>query len=102
MCASVSGGFFAQNMNATFGEARYADMLERELFNGVLVGVSEQGTNYYYDNPLDIRAKHERWAWNSCPCCPPMFLKIMADLPGYIYAQGKDDKGQDAVYVNQF
>jgi DUF1680 family protein len=102
ICAAVAAGFFSQNMNLTFGDARYADILERELFNGILVGVSQAGTNYYYDNPLEIRTKHERWAWNPCPCCPPMFLKIMAGLPGYIYAQGKDEQGAAAIYVNQF
>jgi DUF1680 family protein len=102
ICAAVAAGFFSQNMSLTFGDARHADILERELFNGILVGVSQEGTNYYYDNPLEIRTKHERWVWNPCPCCPPMFLKIMADLPSYIYAQGRDEQGAEAIYINQF
>jgi DUF1680 family protein len=102
ICAAVAAGFFSQNMNLAFGDARYADVVERELFNAVLVGVSQAGTNYYYDNPLEIRTKHERWAWHPCPCCPPMFLKIMADLPSYIYAQGSDGQGAESIYVNQF
>jgi len=102
ICAAVAGGFFSENMNLAFGDARYAGLLERELYNGALVGVSQAGTNYYYDNPLEIRTKHERWAWHPCPCCPPMFLKLMAGLPGRIYAQGRDDQGAPAIYVNQF
>ncbi|HTV42851.1 MAG TPA: beta-L-arabinofuranosidase domain-containing protein [Candidatus Sulfotelmatobacter sp.] len=97
ICASVAGGFFDENMDLTFANARYADALELELFNGALVGVSEKGNRYFYDNPLEVDGKHERWSWNPCPCCPPMFLKLMSALPGYAYAQEPD-----AVYVNQF
>jgi DUF1680 family protein len=97
ICAAVAGGFFDENMGLTFADAKYADALERELFNGALVGVSLKGDSYFYDNPLAVNDKHERWAWNPCPCCPPMFLKLMSALPGYIYAQESD-----AVYVNQF
>jgi DUF1680 family protein len=97
VCAAVAGGFFDENMNLAFADARYADALEKELFNGALVGVSLKGTSYFYDNPLAVNDKHERWTWNGCPCCPPMFLKLMSALPGYIYAQEPN-----AVYVNQF
>jgi DUF1680 family protein len=97
ICAAVAGGFFDENMGLTFADAKYADALERELFNGALVGVSQKGDSYFYDNPLAVNDKHERWSWNGCPCCPPMFLKLMSALPGYIYAQDSD-----AVYVNQF
>ncbi len=97
ICAAAAGGFFDRNMNLTFADARYADALERELFNGALVGVSLKGDRYFYDNPLEVDGEHERWSWNPCPCCPPMFLKLMSGLPGYIYAQ---EPG--AVYVNQF
>jgi uncharacterized protein len=93
----VAGGFFDENMNLAFAKARYADVLERELFNGALVGVSLKGDRYFYNNPLEVDGKHERWSWNPCPCCPPMFLKLMSALPGYIYAQEPN-----AVYINQF
>ena len=96
-CAAVAGGFFDLDMSLAFGEAQYSDLLERELFNGALVGVSLKGDSYFYDNPLEAGPEHERWAWHSCPCCPPMFLKLMSALPSYIYAQ---EPG--AVYVNQF
>jgi DUF1680 family protein len=84
-------------MNLTFSDARYADELERVLFNSVLSGVSLKGDTYFYENPLEAGKKRTRWAWHGCPCCPPMFLKIMGALPGYINAQ---EPG--AVFVNQF
>jgi DUF1680 family protein len=96
-CAAVGGGFFHRNMNLALADARYADELERVLYNGVLCGVSLKGDSYFYENPLDARASHRRWSWHPCPCCPPMFLKIMGALPGMIYAQERD-----AVYVNLF
>lgn len=96
-CAAIGAGFFHHNLNLAFADARYADELERVLFNGVLSGVSLKGDTYFYENPLAADQKRTRWAWHGCPCCPPMFLKIMGALPGYIYAQD-----QSAVYVNQF
>jgi DUF1680 family protein len=96
-CAAVGGGFFHHNMNLALTDARYADELERVLYNGVLCGVSLKGDSYFYENPLDARANHRRWSWHACPCCPPMFLKIMGALPGMVYAQDLD-----AVYVNLF
>ena len=96
-CAAVAAGFFDQNLNLAFADAKYADALERELFNGALAGVSLKGNSYFYDNPLEAGPQHERWSWHPCPCCPPMFLKLMGGLPGYIYAQDSN-----AVYVNQF
>lgn len=96
-CAAVAAAFFHRNMNLAFGDARYVDELERALYNGALCGISLPGDNYSYVNPLSFDRGHERWAWHPCPCCPPMFLKIMGAMPGYIYAQ--DDTG---VYVNLF
>jgi len=96
-CAAIGAGFFHHNMNLALGDARYADELERVLYNAVLPGVSLKGDSYFYENPLEAGPKRTRWSWHPCPCCPPMFLKIMGALPGYIYAQ---EPG--AAYVNLF
>jgi uncharacterized protein len=48
-------------------------------------------------NPLEAGEDRSRWIWHTCPCCPPMFLKLMGAMPGYIYST--DD---DSVYVNLF
>ncbi len=96
-CAAVGAGFFHHNMNLAIGEARYADELERVLYNGVLSGVSLKGDTYFYENPLVAPKTRARWAWHGCPCCPPMFLKIVGALPGYVYARDKD-----GVCVNLF
>jgi DUF1680 family protein len=96
-CAAVGAGFFHHNMNTAFGHARYADELERVLYNGALSGVSLKGDTYFYENPLAADPSRKRWAWNGCPCCPPMFLKFMGAMPSYIYATDPN-----SIYVNLF
>lgn len=96
-CAAIGAGFFHRNMNLAFADARYADELERVLYNGILSGVSLKGDTYFYENPLEAGKSRTRWSWHVCPCCPPMFLKIMGALPGYVYAQDRD-----SIYVNLF
>jgi DUF1680 family protein len=96
-CAAVGAGFFHHNMNMAFGHARYADELERTLYNGALAGVSLAGDSYFYQNPLEGNTSRARWAWHECPCCPPMFLKMMGAMPSYIYATA-----HDSLYVNLF
>lgn len=96
-CAAVGAGFFHHNMNLAFGRARYADELERTLYNGALAGVSLHGDTYFYENPLECGTSRARWIWHECPCCPPMFLKMMGSMPGYIYATDSN-----SIYVNLF
>jgi DUF1680 family protein len=96
-CAAVGAGFFHRNMNLAFGDARYVDELERTLYNGALAGVSLKGDTYFYENPLEADDKRSRWVWHGCPCCPPMFTKLMGAMPGYIYATD-----QANIYVNLY
>jgi DUF1680 family protein len=96
-CGAVGAGFFARNLNLLTGDARYMDVLELELYNAALTGISAVGDTYTYVNPLASPHGNSRWSWNGCPCCPPMFLKLMGATPGYIYAQ--DSAG---IYVNLF
>lgn len=95
-CAAVGAGFFHENMFLLLKDAKYVDELERVLYNGVLSGISLQGNSYFYENPLES-SNRQRWDWHGCPCCPPMFLKIVGALPSYIYATDAD-----GVYVNLF
>jgi DUF1680 family protein len=96
-CAAVGAAFFHHNMNLAFGHSRYVDELERALYNGALAGVSLKGNTYFYENPLVADPTRTRWSWHNCPCCPPMFLKLMGALPSYIYATDSD-----SAYVNLF
>jgi len=95
-CASIGAGFFSERMNELEANGKYIDELERIMYNNLLSGVSLTGDHYFYENPL-IATDHKRWSWHSCPCCPPMILKMVGALPKYIYAY--DD---NSVYVNLF
>ncbi|HMG89876.1 MAG TPA: beta-L-arabinofuranosidase domain-containing protein [Chryseolinea sp.] len=83
-CAAVGAGFFSQRMNQLTGQGKYMDEFERVLYNNVLTGISLDGTNYTYQNPLTAD-QHHRWGWHDCPCCPPMFLKMVGAVPDFIY-----------------
>ncbi len=96
-CAAVGAAFFHQRLNLDAGDSRYADELERVLYNSALVGVSLDGDRYFYENPLEAGRDRVRWAWHPCPCCPPMFLKLMGAMPGYIYATS-----EHGLYVNLY
>lgn len=85
-CAGVAFAFWAGEMFCAFGESKYMDAFECTLYNNVLPGLSVDGTHYFYENPLISDGTVERWSWHECPCCPPMFLKLMGALPDYIYA----------------
>ncbi|MES1216069.1 MAG: beta-L-arabinofuranosidase domain-containing protein [Bacteroidota bacterium] len=95
-CAAIGAGFFSQRMNELQADGKYMDEFERIIYNNMLSGVSLAGDRYFYENPL-IATDHKRWVWHGCPCCPPMFLKMVSALPGYIYG-----KTNNALYVNLF
>ncbi len=95
-CAAVGSGFFHKKMFELTHDGKYMDELERILYNSLLTGISLSGNKYTYQNPLNAH-NHKRWDWHECPCCPPMFLKITSEIPGYIYATDKDK-----LYVNLF
>ena len=79
------------------GEAKYIDVLERALYNGVISGVSLSGDKFFYDNPLESMGEHERQRWFGCACCPGNVTRFMASVSNYVYAtQGND------IYVNLY
>jgi DUF1680 family protein len=96
-CSGVGLAFWASRMNQAFGSAEYMDVYERVAYNTVLAGVSLDGTCYSYENPLQSNGTLHRWDWHTCPCCPPMLLKQLSEIPGLIFAHD----GQD-VYVNLY
>ena len=95
-CAAAAYGFASQYLQRAFGESTYADVLETELYNGVLGSIGLEGTSFTYQNPLNTGSA-SRWTEHDCPCCPPMLLKFYAQLQKYIYTYNNN-----AVYVNQF
>jgi DUF1680 family protein len=96
-CAGAAMVFFARSMFLREGRAEYMDVLERAFYNGVLPGVSLNGDEYFYENPLSGNGQIRRWEWHGCPCCPPMFLKVMGEFPSYLYSSS--DEG---IWVNLY
>ncbi|TDD26684.1 glycoside hydrolase family 127 protein [Kribbella turkmenica] len=97
-CAAIGGIQWAWRMLLATGEASYADALERMLYNGFLAGVSLNGTEYFYVNPLQLRGgahpdngrspAHGRRGWFDCACCPPNIMRTLASLDGYLASSG--------------
>ncbi len=85
-CAAIAGVMWNHRLLAISGEARYADLLEWMLFNAVLPGLSLDGQQYYYQNPLADDGTHRRESWFGCACCPPNVARLLAQLPGYVYS----------------
>ena len=110
-CAGIALCFFSRGMQALDNDARYADVLERALYNGVLSGLSTDGAQFFYENPLEVNLSerftsvwgarrfpaHRRVACFGCSCCPPNVNRLLPTLGGYVY--GLDG---DTLYINQF
>ena len=109
-CASIALMFFAVRMfKYNSYKAEYMDVLERALYNGVLSGMSIDGTSFFYVNPLEVlpeavekdplkaHVKVTRQKWFGCACCPPNIARVLTSLDKYAYtADG------NRVYVNLF
>lgn len=103
-CAALANLFWNWRMLVVGGEARFADLLERVLYNGFLSGVSLSGSEYFYVNPLACSGEAEGdpwypWArrgpvqrqeWHACTCCPPNVQRMLASLPGYFFSTERD------------
>lgn len=96
-CAGVGLAFWASQMSQVFGGGEYVDVYERVAYNNVLAGVSLAGTRYSYENPLHNQGTMHRWDWHRCPCCPPMLLKMFAEMPGLVYTHDGAD-----IFVNLY
>ena len=99
-CAAISSVQFNWRMLLITGEAKYADELERALYNAVAGSTSPAGTDYFYSNPLQVRTErdgeHEqsparRAPWYDCACCPPNLARLLSSL--HSYAATTDDDG---------
>jgi DUF1680 family protein len=88
-CAAIGNMMWNWRMLAATGEARFADVMERALYNGINSGMSLDGTLYCYRNPLAFdpsRGDKIRNEWYDTTCCPPNLERTFASLPGYFYS----------------
>ena len=90
-CAAVGLVFWASRMLQADCDSRYADVMERALYNGVLSGVSLAGTRFFYENPLASSGSHHRQDWFGCACCPPNIARLLASVGQYAYSESETD-----------
>lgn len=108
-CAAIGLITWGKAMLAAECESRYADTIERVLYNGALSGVSLDGQRYFYVNPLEsipevarVRADHEhvkteRVPWFGCACCPPNIARLVASVASLAYGLAND-----GLWVHQY
>lgn len=92
-CAAIGNMMWNWRMLAATGDAKFADVMERALYNGINSGMSLDGTLYCYRNPLGFdpaSGDHIRNSWYDVTCCPPNLERTFASLPGYFYSTSKD------------
>ena len=96
-CAAIGSVYMNYRLFLLHGDAKYFDVLERTLYNGLISGVSLDGGSFFYPNPLASDGGYSRKPWFGCACCPSNISRFIPSLPGYVYAV-KDRQ----VYVNLF
>lgn len=101
-CASIGLAFFAKKMLDIQPSNKYADVLERVLFNGILSGMQLDGKKFFYVNPLEVNPgvsgvlhgyKHvlpQRPGWYACACCPPNLVRTIMSLGKYAWSESED------------
>lgn len=92
-CAAIASVMWNWRMLLLTGEAKYADLMETTLYNAILPGLSLDGMNYFYQNPLADRGAHRRQEWFGCACCPPNVARLLASLSAYFYTVDHDSVG---------
>lgn len=96
-CAAVASVQWNWRLLLATGKARYAELMERTLYNGVLPGVSADGRTFFYGNPLLSNGSHRRAEWHYVACCPPNVMRLVASIAHY--AATADDAG---IQVHQY
>ncbi len=99
-CAAIGNMMWNARMLAASGEARFTDIIERALYNGINSGMSMDGKTYCYRNPLAFEPATGdviRNTWYDTTCCPPNLERTFASLPGYFYSTA-----HDGVYVHLY
>ena len=90
-CAAIGLVFWNHRMLQYDADGRYADVLERALYNGILSSIALDGQSFFYENPLESDGTHHRQPWFRCACCPPNIARLFMSLGQYIYGVSTTD-----------
>lgn len=113
-CAAIGLMLFCKEMQCMDADSRYADTIERIMYNGFLSSVSLDGTSFFYLNPLEIAPQllvrdvsmqeggrtlpiTQRQKVFSCSCCPPNIVRMVPQIGGFVYSTDAD-----TLYVHQY
>ena len=97
-CASIGMVLWNERMNFFSQDAKYIDVMERSMYNGVLAGVSIEGDRFFYVNPLESDGNHHRREWYGCACCPSNVSRFLPSVGSYIYSISDDKR----LFVNLY
>jgi len=103
-CASIAEVYWYYRMFLLHGDAKYIDVLEKTLYNGLISGIGLDGKSFFYTNAMEIKnsfthpdMEATRSGWFECSCCPTNLTRLIPAVPGYMYAQKEDN-----LFVNLF
>lgn len=103
-CAAIGDVYWNHRLHNMSGEVKYFDVIERTLYNGLISGLSLDGTQFFYPNALESDGVYKfnmgactRKDWFDCSCCPTNVIRFIPSLPGLVYS-----KALDTVYVNLY
>jgi uncharacterized protein len=103
-CASIGSVYWNQRLFLLTGDAKYYDVLERTLYNGLISGISLDGNKFFYPNPLESDGAYAfnmgsatRQSWFDCSCCPTNLIRFIPSIPGLVYASRLD-----TLYINLY
>ncbi len=103
-CAAIGSVYWNHRLHCKTGRVSYLDVMERTLYNGLLSGLSLDGTHFFYPNPLASdgeyafnQGAHTRKDWFDCSCCPTNLIRFIPSIAGLLYS-----KSGDTLYVNLY
>jgi len=99
-CGQIGNMMWNWRMLLATGEARFADIMERNIYNSILSGVNVSGKGWSYTNPLRWHGTdhellsadaHQRFdPGRNHICCPTNVLRTVASMHGYLYTTSDD------------
>jgi len=103
-CAAIANVYWNHRMFLLHGDSKYVDVLERTLYNGLISGLSLEGTLFFYPNTLQHdgetpfnQGMNGRSPWFNCSCCPSNLSRFVPSVASYAYAT----RGEN-IYMNLF
>ena len=103
-CAAIASFQWSWRLLLATGDAKYADHMERVLYNGFAAAIATGGERFFYVNPLQRREDHyekddpgRRRVWFKCACCPPNIMRLLASLQHYLATESGD-----TLYIHQY